>query len=154
MINVQTIVESKKKHVIDHVSPIDLDDDIKVGLQKKEELIKRITGEYVRNIYTDLQDSLNRVNNLNLNADQFIDYTTGDIGVGDLTINMADITIFYSVNGGEWIEYNQESYIDIVNTSDIIRLKMVLNGGDLSGIFPMQFCIQNMYQDPLRLIPF
>ena len=135
MINVQTIVESKKKHVIDHVSPIDLDDDIKVGLQKKEELIKRINGEYVRNIYTNLQESLDKVNNVNLDADQFIDYATGDIGVGDLTINLANIGVYYSINGGDWIEYNPDSYITLENTADIIKIKMVLDGGDLDTYF-------------------
>lgn len=135
MINVQTIVESKKKHVIDHVSPIDLDDDIKVGLQKKEELIKRINGEYVRNIYTNLQESLDKINNVNLNADQFIDYATGDIGVGDLTVNLADIGVYYSINGGDWIEYNPDSYITLENASDIIKIKMVLDGGDLDTYF-------------------
>ena len=76
-----------RQNIINNVYPSDLcKDDIKKGLQLKEDMINAITDEYVNQICPNHQNILDNLANYGISVDDYEKYANGDISISDIKL--------------------------------------------------------------------
>lgn len=76
-----------RQNIIDNVHPSDLNkDDIKLGLKEKEDLINSITDEYMEQIFPDMEDIEEQLNQNGISQEDFEKYATGQIDTSEVSL--------------------------------------------------------------------
>lgn len=115
MITVDTIVEAKRKYIIDHVMPSDLSDDIKEGLRIKEEMIANVTAESIEELTPNINETIQLLNEQGVSEEKYVKFMNGEISQVELYAkpDPATFNVRYCVDNKPLEKYKENTRIEL-----------------------------------------
>lgn len=129
MITLESMLESKRQYIIEHVLPSDLDENVKEGLKKKEQQLENLS---VENMLEDDPGLLERIEDLNNKGisqedyEKFINNVDGNASNMDVYKSATD-TIYYQKNDDEFVKVISGQSVQVTK-NDKLKVKIVLEG--------------------------
>ena len=129
MITLESMLESKRQHIIEHVPPSEFDENIKEGLKKKEEKLKNLSVESMLEEDPGLLERIEDLNNKGISQEEYENFMNNSNGnAADMdTYKTATDTIYYSKNSSEWIKMSSGEAVLIIK-NDKLKVKISLSG--------------------------
>ncbi len=129
MITLESMLESKRQYIIEHVMPSDLDENVKEGLKKKEQQLENLSVDNMLKDDPGLLERIEDLNNKGISQEDYENFMNNINGnASDMSVyKLASNTIYYQKNGNEWVKSVSGEAIQI-NKNDKLRIKMYLSG--------------------------